>query len=1156
MPADSNRVKELFVAALELAEADRRAFLDRECIDDPDLRRRLDALLQAHDQPESALERPLAGEAQTGMYGKAVESPGVVIAGRYKLLESIGEGGMGEVWVAEQTQPVRRKVALKLIKAGMDSKSVLARFEAERQALAMMDHPNIAKVLDGGLTEAGRPFFVMEYVKGVPITEFCDAARLDVKQRLELFTQVCHAVQHAHQKGIIHRDLKPSNILVAPYDDRPVPKVIDFGLAKAMHQALTERTLHTAHETVLGTPLYMSPEQAQLNNLDVDTRSDVYSLGVLLYELLTGTTPLELQRLKQAAWDEIRRIIREEEPPRPSTRLSSTDTLASLAACRQTEPAKLTKLVRGEIDWIVMKALEKDRNRRYETANALAGDIQRYLADEEVEARPPTPGYRLRKLVRRNRGRVVAAALVLLVLLGGLVGTSFGLVEARRQERRALDERDDKERARLAEAEERKQAETARNAEAEQRQVAQTAFERAEASLYFNRIALADRYWSASNVGRANQILDACPEQLRHWEWYHLKQREHQELVTVEGDQVAYSPDGDRLATDGKDNSVQIRDARTGRVLVVLQGDSPSAFSRIAFSPDGRRLAAACQDRTIKVWDIGTGKIELKLKVKSQYPVDIAYSRDGQRIACGGAKSDPVHGGIMPGHLQVWNATTGEECFSLPEAGKAVAFSPDGSRLVTMSRGTLKPNVPFEPGMLVLDAKSGAVIRKIPGRGLDDVAMAFAPDGKTFASARDDEIKFWNLASGAELRTLRGHTGRVTSLAFSRDGNRLVSGATDESLRVWNLKQAGEVFKFRGHRGAVGSVDFSPDGRHVASGGADETVRIWDATSPPGAQEIPGTGNINDQVAISADGRRLARVHFLPLEMRLPLYCFFRVSISHLMTLSIVNARTGQLVRILSASRQEPEAALAFSGDGRWLAMSCGKEVRVWDVDNGSEVARLPGGKTASFNRALEFSGDGRRLAFVGSARSVEIWDISEQRRLLTLSGPVTYVHRLAFSPDGSRIASVGTGRPNQGLFQPGEVKVWDAATGQIIFDLKGHTLPVHGVTFSRDGKHLVTASWDQTARAWDLETGKAEHVFRGHTSYVWDVAFSADGKRLVTAGYDAIKLWDWASRDEILSLEGSGTLVGFSDRDTRLYAANRRGLRFWNNTAPRIVGK
>ena len=439
MPETADRTESLFAAAVALPPEERGAYLERECSGDPALRDRLLALLRAHDRAGHVIDRPVNGDPdQTAGYAPTSEQPGTIIAGRYKLLEEIGQGGMGTVWAAEQTTPVRRKVALKLIKAGMDSRSVLARFEAERQALALMDHPNIAKVLDGGLTDSGRPYFVMEYVKGVPITEYCDATRLSVEERLNLFIQVCSALQHAHQKGIIHRDLKPSNILVAPYDDKPVPKVIDFGLAKAMHQSLTEKTLYTAHETVLGTPLYMSPEQAQLNNLDVDTRADIYSLGVLLYELLTGTTPLERKRFKEAAWDEIRRMIREEEPPRPSMRLSSTDTLPSLATFRHTEPAKLKKLVRGELDWIVMKALEKDRTRRYETASGLARDIQRYLDDEVVEARPPSTGYRIGKFVRRHKGQVIAAGLVLLALLAGIAGTTWGLIrEARAKTRLA-----------------------------------------------------------------------------------------------------------------------------------------------------------------------------------------------------------------------------------------------------------------------------------------------------------------------------------------------------------------------------------------------------------------------------------------------------------------------------------------------------------------------------------------------------------------------------------------------------------------------------------------------------------------------------------------------------------------------------------------------
>jgi tetratricopeptide (TPR) repeat protein len=376
---------------------------------------------------------------------------------------------MGTVWMAEQREPVQRLVALKIIKAGMDSRQVLARFEAERQALALMDHPNIARVFDGGTTAGGRPYFVMELVKGVPITRYCDEHRLTPDERLELFLPVCQAIQHAHQKGIIHRDVKPANVLVAPYDGRPVPKVIDFGVAKATGQRLTERTLFTGFGAVVGTLEYMSPEQAELNNQDIDTRSDIYALGVLLYELLTGTTPLSRERLKQVAFTDVLRLIREEEPPRPSTRLTdSKETLAGVAAVRHTEPARLVKTVRGELDWIVMKALEKDRNRRYETANGLGMDVQHYLADEPVQACPPTVGYRLRKLFRRNKGPMLAAGLVLLALVVGIIGTTWALV---READRAEGERRAKRDAVAAAEAEMKAKETAETREAETRAV-------------------------------------------------------------------------------------------------------------------------------------------------------------------------------------------------------------------------------------------------------------------------------------------------------------------------------------------------------------------------------------------------------------------------------------------------------------------------------------------------------------------------------------------------------------------------------------------------------------------------------------------------------------------------------------------------------------
>jgi serine/threonine protein kinase/Tfp pilus assembly protein PilF len=435
----------LFHLAREKPPDLRAAFLDEACAGDAALRQRLEILLAAHDHPGSFLQsaatsngngNPATNADHTVLRSEVHEGPGTVI-GHYKLLQQIGEGGMGVVFMAEQTHPVRRTMALKIIKPGMDSRQVIARFEAERQALALMDHPNIARVIDAGTTDTGRPYFVMELVKGTPITEYCDAHHLTLRERLELFVPVCNAVQHAHQKGIIHRDLKPSNVMIAMYDGRPVPKVIDFGIAKATGPKLTDRTMFTEFGAVVGTLEYMSPEQAELNQLDVDTRSDVYSLGVLLYELLTGTTPLERKRVQQAALLEALRIIREEEPPRPSTCLSTAEQLPMIAANRGVEPKKLTGVVRGELDWIVMKALEKDRSRRYETANGFVRDIERYLHDEPVQACPPSAAYRFRKFARRHRAGLLMAggALIALFLLVISLALSNRMVARERNEK-------------------------------------------------------------------------------------------------------------------------------------------------------------------------------------------------------------------------------------------------------------------------------------------------------------------------------------------------------------------------------------------------------------------------------------------------------------------------------------------------------------------------------------------------------------------------------------------------------------------------------------------------------------------------------------------------------------------------------------------------
>jgi eukaryotic-like serine/threonine-protein kinase len=433
--------KTIFIAAIELPASERAAYVSDAVGNDADLRARVDALLRAHDDPESFLDRSVA---QFAGVDRAFEAPlpaeriGTLI-GPYKLLEQIGEGGMGAVYMAEQQFPVRRRVALKIIKIGMDTRQVIARFEAERQALALMEHANIARVLDAGATDSGRPYFVMELVRGIPITEYCDQNNVPIRERLKLFVEVCNAVQHAHQKGVIHRDIKPSNVLVTVNDGRAVPKVIDFGVAKATSQQLTEKTLFTAFTQMIGTPLYMSPEQADMSSVDIDTRSDIYSLGVLLYELLTGTTPFDQQRLRQSAFDEIRRIIREEEPPKPSTRISTLGAARTATAThRDVDIRRLGQLVDGDLDWIVMKSLEKDRQRRYETAGALIKDIARHLDNQPVEARPQSGAYRLRKLIRRNKFAFIAVGAVAMALLIGVTLSTWMFLREKAAKQRAV----------------------------------------------------------------------------------------------------------------------------------------------------------------------------------------------------------------------------------------------------------------------------------------------------------------------------------------------------------------------------------------------------------------------------------------------------------------------------------------------------------------------------------------------------------------------------------------------------------------------------------------------------------------------------------------------------------------------------------------------
>jgi len=553
--------KAIFLAGLKIDSEDEQiAYLDEACAGNPELRRRLADLLEAQRNNGGFLEQPPAAAlAATLGCESASEQVGSVI-GPYKLCEQIGEGGMGVVFVAEQTKPVRRKVALKIIQPGMDSQQVLSRFEAERQVLAIMDHPSIAKIYDAGSTDAGRPYFVMELVRGLPITEYCDRKQLNTNQRLKLFIMVCRAVQHAHQKGIIHRDLKPSNILVTIMDDGPLPKVIDFGVAKATSQQLTEQTLYTAHSQLIGTPLYMSPEQTEMTGFDIDTRSDVYSLGVLLYELLTGTTPFDKQTLQQVGFDEMRRIIREDEPPKPSARLSTlqAETLSTISERRDSDPRKLRQTLCGDLDWILMQALEKDRIRRYESASAFAADINRYLKHEPIEAKPPTLLDRVGKWSRRHTAIIYSAITILVLASVTLSVSTVVILSAYRTARQARNETsaalEDKTEA-LADRTK------ALNNETNALNLAEERFESSQRMTYNLQLSRMGEL-RRTDPTRARQILEdptICPIELRDftWRYYHrlttnpIAVRSRFEIFFGFGPLV-FSQDGKKIASVNK----------------------------------------------------------------------------------------------------------------------------------------------------------------------------------------------------------------------------------------------------------------------------------------------------------------------------------------------------------------------------------------------------------------------------------------------------------------------------------------------------------------------------------------------------------------------------------------------------------------------------
>jgi WD40 repeat protein/serine/threonine protein kinase len=1117
MSASPNRAREIFVAGLKLAPDQWPAYLQEACGEDDALRGRVQNLLVAHRDAGSFLE-PAAGGLLVTSDEPVSERPGTVI-GPYKLLQQIGEGGMGTVFMAEQTQPVQRKVALKIIKPGMDSRQVIARFEAERQALALMDHPNIAKVFDGGTTDSGRPYFVMELVRGIPITKYCDEHRLTPKERLELFMPVCQAIQHAHQKGIIHRDLKPSNVLIAPYDGKPVVKVIDFGVAKATGQRLTEKTLFTELGAMVGTLEYMSPEQAELNNQDIDTRSDIYTLGVVLYELLTGTTPLDRGQLKEAAFTEMLRLIREQQPPKPSTRLSeSKDSLPSISAQRQTEPAKLTKLVRGELDWIVMKALEKDRNRRYETANGLAMDVQRYLADEPVLACPPSAGYRLRKFVSRNKAGLTMAsvsAVALLAVIALIVGSSFTL-RLQQEQNRTQSALEDAQEQRARADEIRGEAERLSSALALQRGLA----------LCEQGDAARGLLWLAHGLKLApEQAADLQRDIRLNLARWHRPVHPLKACLRHEGGvgPVAFSLDGKVVATVGGDNTVRSWETATGKpVGPPLKHDAK--VLAVVFSSDGKSLVTASEDKTARVWEVATGRL-LGAALRHANPVSaVAFGPGGKLIATG----------TSDGTIRLWEAAIGKPLdlplFQQEGAVQIVTFSPDGKTLATAGDdGTARLWEIATGKPLATPLQHQGVIR----------ALVFSPDGKTILTGSSDRTaQLWNVATGKLLVPPLAHQGFVAVVAFSPNGKTCATAGEDGITRLWDTATGRIVWATMPHQAAIWALAFSPDGKMVATGSWDNTARLWDAATGKPIGPALAHGNSVEAVAFSPDGKTVATASEDDGTARL-----WETSRGRLLTEPL------------------PHSAgvwtLTFSPDGKTLATASGGlnsgEARLWDTATGRPIsAPLPHGAEV---RALAFAPDGKTLATGSTDGAARLWEVATGRLLgvpMRHQGPVWVV---AFSPNGKTLA---TGS------EDGTARLWDAVTGKLIVPPLQHKGSVRVVVFSPDGTTLLTCA-AKIARLWEAATGKPLAIPPlQHRGTVLCAAFRPDGKMVATGlatseTGDTAQLWETATGKPVgipMIHHGWVTCLAFSpDGKTLATGSGGKTARLWDASTGKPVG-
>ena len=1013
---DNRSIDDVFCAAIEIAsESERQVWLDQACGNDAELRRQVDRLLQAHYRGGSIIDSPAHAVATTFVQ-PATDCIGTQI-GPYKLLQKIGEGGMGVVYMAEQTEPMTRKVALKLIKPGMDSRQVIARFEAERQALALMDHVNIARVLDAGTTTTeqrdvspGLPYFVMELIHGVPITTYCDDNQLTLRQRLELFLSVCHAIQHAHQKGLIHRDIKPSNVMVTLHDGRPVPKVIDFGVAKATEQKLTERTLFTQYGTLVGTLEYMSPEQAEMSALGVDTRSDIYSLGVLLYELLTGSTPLNRKQIKEAGYAEMLRLIKEVEPAKPSTRLSESGAvLASISAQRQVEPAKLSRLVRGELDWIVMKTLSKDRVRRYETASAFADDVRRYLDDQPVIACPPTRLYRLQKFVHLHRRGVLTATTFAAILL------TTTLISLRMRHQAELA----REKASIA-AEE---AQRARDVAAENERRALASADAERQHLYVARMNLVNKAMESGRLMKARSILEeyetgSDEQKRRGFEWHYWNRQCN--IVTLKSTlpvwsmKLAVSEDGRSLATSQMTQGVSSLDVWDANATQPRH--LSTASGTLAYSHDGRRLASASMEfdpPVVTIWDAVTGA-RLRDIETSETTIALVYSADDRRITAaaqhGFTVFDAVDGTVIQERSLDSEAAT---CFAVSDDGQtAVAGCRDGTCVVWKLSGSGES----EPIKFAAHRDLIRSLHPMPGTN------------KFVTTSDDRSICLWEADSQDSLWRISLNSAPMVVSAVSPDGKTLLVGDAEGLVRVISLENGVEHMRFFADKGLLSGILFLRSGNEFITGGQD--ISTWSIeplssrTVIPEASEALSIAPDGDTVACNNCVRSIARNSRIPLKT------------------------------------QEAILVSDFSNDGRRLVTGANQgSVDIWDPVTGERLQKLIG--HTKHVHAVDFSSDGTLVASGSSDHSVHIWDLSHPERPVVLSTHATPVTCVQFSPDGTVLATAQGDRL---------VRFWNPNTGEPAGTLPESAAIVQHLRFSPDGTVLATSAgnliqlWDVTS--------------------------------------------------------------------------------------------